>query len=117
MANWILNDQDCKSIQISLLEVFAITIHRAQRLTLDRVDIDIGKKGRITVWHMLCFSELKNAKISFSKLYNFFLLPTLLNLLILICKNKKNLDCYLYIFDYIEISIRNRIFKIPYCYF
>lgn len=58
-AKWISNGQDCKRVQFPLLVAFAITIHKAQGLTLDTVVLDIGDKERNLGLAYVAFSRVK----------------------------------------------------------
>ena len=69
---WIANNQDCKRIQFPLLVAFAITIHKAQGLTLDKVVIDIGENERNLGLAYVALSRVKTIEgLAFSKPYDF----------------------------------------------
>ena len=59
-AKWNINGLDCKRTQFPLLVAFAITIHKAQGLTLNKAVIEIGKNERILGLAYVAISRVKS---------------------------------------------------------
>ena len=71
-SKWTFNGQDCKRMQFPLLVAFAITIHKAQGLTLDKVVIEIGENERNLGMTYVALSRVKTIEgLAFFKPYNF----------------------------------------------
>ena len=71
-AKWIANGQDCKRMLFPLIVAFAITIHKSQGLTLDKVVVDIGENERNLGLAYVALSRVKTIEgLAFSKPYNF----------------------------------------------
>ena len=63
---WIQGGSACSRLQIPLKLAWAITIHKAQGLTLDKVDIDVGKEFSAGFTFVACSSVRRLSDIMFN---------------------------------------------------
>ena len=51
---WLSSNHQCSRLKLPLKLAWAVTIHKSQGMTLDKVAIDVGKKERVLHWTDLC---------------------------------------------------------------
>lgn len=71
-AKWTSNGQDCKRVQFPLLLAFAVTIYKAQGLTLDSVVVDIGDTEKSLGLTYVALSRVKTFEgLALNRPYDF----------------------------------------------
>ena len=75
--SWSSGGSSCSRLQLPLKLAWAVTIHKAQRLTLDKVTVDVGKKEFcagltfVALSHVRCITDLLlNPPFPFQQLKN-----------------------------------------------
>ena len=63
---WVQNGSACSRLQISLKLAWAIMMHKAQGLTLDKVVIDIGKEFSAGLTFVACLHVRHHSDIMFN---------------------------------------------------